>query len=44
MEDKQNGRRPKLKTNKMDDNQNRRQTKWKMTKIEDDKNVCKILR
>ena len=43
MEDDLNGRRPKLKTNKMEDDQNvddqyRRQTKWMTTQIEDKKN------
>merc|ERR1711984_36308 len=34
----QNGRRPKLKTTKMDDDQNGRRPKWKTTKMEDDQN------
>ena len=43
MEEDLNGRRPKLKRNKMKDDQNvddqnRRQTKWMTTKIEDKKN------
>ena len=33
MEDDQNGRQPKQKTNKMED-----KIKWKKTKIEDDQN------
>ena len=36
MEDDQNGRRPKWKTNKMKDDQNERRPKWKTTKMEDD--------
>ena len=43
MEDDLNGRRPKLKVNKMEDDQNvddqnKRQTKWMTTKIEDKQN------
>ena len=39
MKDGQNGRRQKLKTQKIKDDQNGRQPKWKTNKMEDDQNV-----
>ena len=40
MEDDQNGRRPKWKTNKIEDEQSGRRLKWKK-KMEDDQNGSK---
>ena len=42
MEEDQNKRRPKWKTNKMEDDQNGRYPKWKMTKMEDKQNWSKL--